>query len=217
MAIRGRERGAVWPLAVIRGQQSVRQWCPTPGAGERQRALCPLKRSGGPRVPVARCDARRWIDGKPSSVGTGLSSRAARCRDDHLSRGRRLPGDRSPPRERQGATKYPEAAPIRGRTGAGQATRLLFCLAPHGVFRAPAFARAGGELLPRLFTLTRPVTGPGGLFSVTLSVAAGLRRTAPACSTRHVALRCSDFPLAGQGTVRASPAASDHLSIRRRP
>ena len=62
-----------------------------------------------------------------------------------------------------------------------------------------------GALLPHLFTLTRTVSGPGGLFSVALSVGRSSNRP-PACIlqycllakaaevTRHRALRCSDFP-----------------------
>jgi len=71
---------------------------------------------------------------------------------------------------------------------------LLFCLAPQGVYHAPGIAPKAGGLLPRLFTLARGVKvksesergcpprhsalslfpPPGGLFSVTLSVAGEL-------------------------------------------
>src|ERR1700712_3158480 len=43
---------------------------------------------------------------------------------------------------------------LRLRGGESGGSCFLLCLAPHGVFRAPALAHTGGGLLPRLFTLT---------------------------------------------------------------
>src|SRR5207244_3816989 len=60
------------------------------------------------------------------------------------------------------------------RSGAGQTPGLLFCLAPQEVFLAPRIAlRAVGS-----YPAFSPLPGacaPGGLFSVTLSVAADFR------------------------------------------
>ena len=57
----------------------------------------------------------------------------------------------------------------------GQATQLPVLSCTAWGFSCPGACAPGGELLPRLFTLTG--VAPGGLFSVTLSVAAnfGLR------------------------------------------
>src|SRR5207249_583997 len=52
------------------------------------------------------------------------------------------------------------------RARAGHPIALLFGLAPGGVCRAGAVARAAGELLPHRFTLTVPKNG--GLLSVAL-------------------------------------------------
>ena len=78
----------------------------------------------------------------------------------------RLRGCRQPflsPGLRRGSAEPAEAAAadatntreLPRRSEASQAANSLFCLAPREVFRAPAFARTGGGLLPRLFTLTR--------------------------------------------------------------
>jgi hypothetical protein len=67
-------------------------------------------------------------------------------RETVISLGRRLPGASS------GLTRERHA----GRASPGRETgiALLFGLAPGGVYRAGAVARAAGELLPHRFTLT---------------------------------------------------------------
>jgi hypothetical protein len=73
-----------------------------------------------------------------------------------------------------------------------------------------------GALLPHLFTLTRAVAGPGGLFSVALSVERPSGHP-PACIpaiqawvTRHRALRCSDFPPLLNCSSRSDPPPSQN-------
>ena len=64
------------------------------------------------------------------------------------------------------------------RSGAGQAPGLLLCLAPQKVFRAPRIAARAVGFYPAFSPL--PVAcAPGGLFSVTLSVAPGFRPSRP--------------------------------------
>jgi len=59
----------------------------------------------------------------------------------------------------------------------GQATQLPVLSCTAWGFSCPGACAPGGELLPRLFTLTG--VAPGGLFSVTLSVAASFRQRPP--------------------------------------
>ena len=77
------------------------------------------------------------------------------------------------------------------RTSGGQPSGvLLFGLAPDGVYLAFPVTRKTGELLPHRFTLTPAgETGPGGLFSVALSLG-----SPPVAVSDHPALRSSDFP-----------------------
>src|SRR4029453_2705854 len=90
----------------------------------------------------------------------------------------------------------------------GPAALPLFCLAPHGVFRASRIAsRAVSSCLafsplPVLFSKNRRY-----VFCDTLRQRS-LWRTLPAFSTRHAAVWCSDFPLANP--AHAEPT-SDHL------
>src|SRR5437660_10503802 len=90
----------------------------------------------------------------------------------------------------------------------GPATLPLFCLAPHGVFRASRIApRAVSSYLafsplPALFSKNRRY-----VFCDTLRqprLASGL----PAYFTRHAAVWCSDFPPANPANARLT---SDHL------
>jgi len=76
------------------------------------------------------------------------------------------------------------------RARAGHPIALLFGLAPDGVCRAGAVARAAGELLPHRFTLTPLPWKRGGLLSVALSVG-----SPPLGVTQHPALWSPDFPL----------------------
>ncbi len=88
--------------------------------------------------------------------------------------------------------------------GPGRRPGLLLCLAPHGVFRAPALARRAVGSYPAFSPLPDfPCGSQAVLFSVTLSVVPGLGRGTPVCCTRHVALRCSDFPPGGRERRRA--------------
>src|SRR5213079_2866460 len=90
----------------------------------------------------------------------------------------------------------------------GPAALPLFCLAPHGVFRASRIApRAVSSYLafsplPALFSKNRRY-----VFCDTLRqprLASGL----PAYFTRHAAVWCSDFPPANPANARLT---SDHL------
>ena len=65
----------------------------------------------------------------------------------------------------------------------------LFGLAPGGVCLAAECCHRRGALLPHHFTLTRTVSGAGGIFSVALSV--GSR---PPGVTWHLVRRSPDFP-----------------------
>jgi hypothetical protein len=80
----------------------------------------------------------------------------------------------------------------------GPAVLLLFCLAPHGVFPATQItSRAVSSYLAFSPLPALCCQRTGGVFSVTLSVTAtpnAFEATAPASSTRHVAVWCSDFP-----------------------
>ena len=117
------------------------------------------------RLPVSR--KAPISDGcKPNSVGP-------RCRgpDGHLSRAMRLSA-----RARQGCGKpLPRCDYYPGDNGQAAQLPVLSCTA--WGFSCPVACAPGGELLPRLFTLTG--VAPGGLFSVTLSVTAGFRPRPP--------------------------------------
>lgn len=89
----------------------------------------------------------------------------------------------------------------------------LFGLAPGGVYLAPSVTGGTGELLPRLFTLTRTEWKPsraGGVFSVALSfLSPGLG------VTQHPVLRSPDFPppcrcRQGSGHLLYSDIPEDH-------
>ncbi len=77
----------------------------------------------------------------------------------------------------------------RGHPSQNDESTPLFGLAPGGVYRAAACYQPRGALLPHHFTLTRTVTGSGGIFSVALSV--GSR---PPGITWHPVRRSPDFP-----------------------
>jgi hypothetical protein len=90
----------------------------------------------------------------------------------------------------------------------GPAILPLFCLAPHGVFRASRIApRAVSSYLafsplPALFSKNRRC-----LFCDTLRHR-NLSTAVPACFTRHAAVWCSDFPPANPAKAKLT---SDHL------
>ena len=81
-------------------------------------------------------------------------------------------------------------------------------LAPGGVYRAPVLAFRAVGSYPAISPLPR-ACARGGIISVALSVALGLRLELPAVS-RHPALRSSDFPLVALFSV-----TSDHPARRR--
>src|SRR4029077_17782598 len=94
----------------------------------------------------------------------------------------------------------------------GPAALPLFCLAPHGVFRASRIApRAVSSYLafsplPALFSKNRRY-----VFCDTFRQHA-LSRMLPAYFTRHAAVRCSDFPPANPANAELT---SDHLPSER--
>ena len=89
------------------------------------------------------------------------------------------------------------------RARAGHPIALLFGLAPGGVCRAGAVARAAGELLPHRFTLT-----PCGAVCFLLRCPRGCPRLGV---TQHPALRSPDFPRA---LARGRPAGSSWSKYR---
>ncbi len=129
----------------------------------------------------------------------------ARCRDRrsyrrYSDRGATIPGDQ--------LRKFSERL--------GPAVLLLFCLAPHGVFRAARItSRAVSSYLafsplPDLVCSRRSVSGVSknrrSFFCDTFR-RRDFSTATPAFSTRHAAVWCSDFPLA---EPRGSPAIACH-------
>ena len=92
------------------------------------------------------------------------------------------------------ATNTRRVSPLARRVG--QATRsLLFCLAPHGVFRAPSLALGAVGFYPA-FSPLPPGLHRGGRYVLCDTFRRpGLWPRPPAHSTRHAALWCPDFPL----------------------
>jgi hypothetical protein len=85
----------------------------------------------------------------------------------------------------------------------GRRPGSLFCLAPHGVCRAPALALRAVGSYPAFSPLPSASRLGRFVFCDTFR-RARLSPDAPACFTRHAALWCSDFPL-------PAFAGSDHL------
>ena len=104
--------------------------------------------------------------------------------------------------------RYPRINPESFRGQVGPAALPLFCLAPHGVFRASRITpRAVSSYLtfsplPALFSKNRRYVFCDTFRRHDLSIAA------PAYFTRHVAVWCSDFPPA---TPKGFGVTSDHL------
>ena len=96
----------------------------------------------------------------------------------------------------------------------GPAVLPLFCLAPHGVFRASRITpRAVSSYLafsplPALFSKNRRC-----LFCDTFRHR-NFATAAPACFTRHAAVWCSDFPLASLTTYQRSSATEENYHIQ---
>ena len=121
---------------------------------------------GGGEGAFRLAESAPVLDGcKPNSVGP-------RVREPEEQLSHATPGgvaSRSCGEPRNQCDYYP------GDSGQAAQLPVLSCTA--WGFSCPGACALGGELLPRLFTLTG--VAPGGLFSVTLSVAAGLRRRPP--------------------------------------
>src|SRR5437667_7157794 len=127
--------------------------------------------------------------------------------DDHLSQSR-LRGTARPAIAGRGAT-IPEDR-------SGPAVLPLFCLAPHGVFRASRITpRAVSSYLafsplPALLSKNRRC-----LFCDTFRQRP-LSRMLPAYSTRHAAVWCSDFPPANLAIhQRSSAIGGECITIRK--
>ena len=96
----------------------------------------------------------------------------------------------------------------------GPAALPLFCLAPHGVFRASRITpRAVSSYLafsplPALFSKNRRYVFCDTLRQHPLS------RMLPAYFTRHAAVWCSDFPPASLATYQRSSAIGKELTTR---
>jgi hypothetical protein len=168
---------------------------------------------------VRRTTSQKEAARRPgATISRVLSARAFRVeragRDDHLSGGARRNARCLPP-IKAGCDYYPEGAVHCWP--AGQATRLLFCLAPHGVFRAPRFAPRAVSSCLAFSPLPGPARKPGKpgrfIFCDTFRCRR-LSPPAPACCPRHDALWCSDFPLAGRASGQAHASASDRLSLQ---
>ena len=95
----------------------------------------------------------------------------------------------------------------------GPAVLPLFCLAPHGVFRAAQItSRAVSSYLafsplPALFSKNRR-----SFFCDTFR-RRNFSTATPACFTRHAAVWCSDFPPVSLTTHQRSSAIGDYFSI----
>lgn len=135
------------PIAPFLEQPTPAGWNNDKPNSVSQGAL-PLRTTPPGRTTISLPRVRR--EAKPTALSPGLAG--ARC--DY----------------------YPAPARDRCRSPSGQAARRLFCLAPHGVFRAPAFARRAVSSYLAFSPLPRCW---GGSFSVTLSVAGGLRPRCP--------------------------------------
>jgi hypothetical protein len=109
--------------------------------------------------------------------------------------------------------RYPEIGPEFLRGIGGPAILLLFCLAPHGVFPAIPLTRDAVSSylafspLPALFSKNRRYLLCDTFRQRSLS------RTPPACSTRHAAVWCSDFPLANLATHQRPSAIASKLTL----
>lgn len=143
----------------------------------------------------------RGVDGcKPDSVQRAACADGL---DGHLSRATPCGGAGS----LRTATNTRRVSPLARRVG--QATRsLLFCLAPHGVFRAPLLALGAVGFYPAFSPLPPGLRRGGRYVLCDTFRRPGLWPRPPAHSTRHAALWCPDFPLqAGLVTYRERPSA----------
>ena len=88
----------------------------------------------------------------------------------------------------------------------------LFCLAPHGVFRASRIAPRAVSSYLAFSTLPAPLLPKNRrcLFCDTFRHR-NFATAAPACFTRHVAVWCSDFPPASVAAYQRSSAIAINL------
>ena len=93
----------------------------------------------------------------------------------------------------------PGNGPTRRRSWP-DAKRSLFCLAPHGVFRAPPVARRAVGSYPAFSPLPLHPKMPGRSVFCDTFRCQTLSRPAPAYSTRRVVWWCSDFPLSDRAS-----------------
>ena len=114
------------------------------------------------RLPLGR-RRRMWLGDKPNSVPRRLPAAVMIISLDPPKR-------IAAPLARRWCDYYP------GETG--RRPNSLFCLAPHGVCRAPALALRAVGSYPAFSPLPL-ARASGGLFSVTLSVTPGFRPTPP--------------------------------------
>ena len=141
-------------------------------AATRHQSICPFVRFAKRRRPSIPDGRLHGVDGgKPNSV-VGRSFLSRRLRDASRLRGMRLiPG-----------------SCLRSRGGESGGSCFLFCLAPHGVFRAPALARRAVGSYPAFSPLPCvPCGPPGGLIFCDTFRHARLAPRVPAHSTRHAA------------------------------
>src|ERR1700719_1757793 len=134
--------------------------------------------------------------------------------DDHLSQSR-LRGTAREPRPTVIDRRYSNRDATIPEDRSGPAVLPLFCLAPHGVFRASRITpRAVSSYLafsplPALLSKNRRC-----LFCDTFRQRP-LSRTPPAYSTRHAAVWCSDFPPANLAIHQRSSAIDAYSSTFR--
>ena len=146
------------------------------------------------RTPSFPRSVLHSFDGdKPNSVGVIAHA------DDHSSHPSRTRDECPVPQSRDRSATIPEDF-------IGPAALPLFCLAPHGVFRASRIApRAVSSYLafsplPALFSKNRRC-----VFCDTFRQRP-LSRMLPAYFTRHAAVWCSDFPPANPAAHQRSSA-----------
>jgi len=88
--------------------------------------------------------------------------------------------------------RYPGFLPAVGRASKPAASSPVLSCTAWG-FSCPRDHSRGGGLLPRLFTLTQ-ILRPGRFVFCDTLRRPGLSPRSPACSTRHAAVWCPDFP-----------------------
>jgi len=126
--------------------------------------------------------------------------------DDHLSQSR-LRGTAREPRPTVIDRRYSNRDATIPEDRSGPAVLPLFCLAPHGVFRASRITPRAVSSYLAFSPLPAPLSNNRRCLFCDTFRRRTLARTAPACVTRHAAVWCSDFP-------PASPAVAGLTSDR---